>query len=123
MDIDTTSPVKIAVDTPARRVYADQVRCLLAGDAMRLVDDHYHPDATVQSFTWKVTGAEALRAHFARYLGAVRILEVVSTDAFAETPEGIAFEATVRTDQGLVRVYDVMRLRDGRIAFHFTGTR
>ena len=123
MDIDTDSPVRIPLDTPARRFYANQVRCLIAGDADRLVSDHYHPDATVQSFAWQVTGAAALRAHFARYLSAVRILEVVSTDAFAETPEGLAFEATVRTDQGLVRVYDVMRLCDGRIAFHFTGTR
>jgi hypothetical protein len=106
-----------------RRLFENQVQCLLAGDPDRLVTENYQSDATVQSFQGTVTGADALRVHFGHYLAAVRILEVVSVDAFAETAESVAFEATIRTDKGIVRVYDVMMLRDGRITFHFTGIR
>ena len=120
---DPGSPTKIPIDTAGKRLYDQQVRCLLAADADRLVRENYHPDATVQSFAWTVTGHDALRAHFANYMRAVRILEVTSTDAFTETPDSVSFEATLRTDGGVVRVYDVLMLRNGRIAFHFTGTR
>lgn len=112
-----------ASPSPGRRLFDNQVRCLLAGDPERLVAENYQPDATVQSFQWTVTGADALKAHFGRYLSAVRILEVVSVDGFAETADSIAFEATIRTDKGIARVYDVMTLRDGLVAFHFTGNR
>lgn len=117
------NPVKMPVDTAGKRFYRNQVECLIAGDPDRLVAENYHPDATVQSFQWTVTGHEALRAHFGRYLGAVKIEEVVSTDNFAETANTIAFEATIRTDKGIARVYDVMTLKDGKITFHFTGVR
>jgi hypothetical protein len=120
MPATTTADVS---PSPGRRLFENQVSCLLAGDPVRLVAENYRPDATVQSFQWTVTGADALKAHFGRYLSAVRILEVVSVDAFAETADTIAFEATIRTDKGIARVYDVMTLREGRIAFHFTGNR
>jgi|JI10StandDraft_1071094.scaffolds.fasta_scaffold30146_4 carbon-monoxide dehydrogenase small subunit len=117
------SPVKIIVDTPGKLFYENQVKCLLAGDADRLVDENYLPDATVQSFDWKVTGHEALRAHFRNYMRWVHIEEVLSTDNFTETDNTISFEATVRTNRGVGRVYDVFTLRNGKVAFHFTGTK
>jgi SnoaL-like domain len=118
----STTPAATA-SSQGRRLFDNQVRCLLAGDPDRLVTENYQPDATVQSFQATVTGADALKVHFGQYLATVRILEVVSVDAFAETAESVAFEATIRTDKGIVHVYDVMMLRDGRIAFHFTGIR
>jgi len=106
-----------------RRLFNNQIKCLLAGDPDRLITENYQPDATVQSFEWTVSGADALRAHFGHYLSTVSILEVAAVEAFAETANSIAFEATIRTNSGIVRVYDVMMLREGRISFHFTGTR
>lgn len=117
------SPVKMIVDSWGKRFYENQVRCLIAGDANRLVEENYLPDATVQSFDWTVTGHEALRAHFGNYMRWVKIIEVVSTDKFTETDNTVCFEATVRSNRGVVRVYDVMTLKDGKITYHFTGVK
>jgi carbon-monoxide dehydrogenase small subunit len=117
------SPVKMIVDTWGKHFYENQVRCLIAGDANRLVDENYLPGATVQSHEWTVTGHEALRAHFGNYMRWVKIIEVVSTDHFSETPDSVCFEATIRSNHGVVRVYDVMTMRDGKIIYHFTGVK
>jgi hypothetical protein len=120
---NSDSPVKIVVDTWGKRFYENQVRCLIAGDANRLVDENYWPDATVQSHEWTVTGHDALRVHFANYMNAVKIIEVVSTENFSETANSVCFEATIRSSLGVVRVYDVMTMRDGKIEYHFTGVK
>lgn len=117
------SPVKIIVDTWGKRFFENQVRCLIAGDANRLVEENYLPEATVQSHEWTVTGHEALRTHFGNYMRAVKIIEVVSTEHFSETPNSVCFEATIRSSLGVVRVYDVMTMRDGKIIYHFTGVK
>ena len=117
------SAVKIIVDSPGKRFYENQVKCLISGDANRLVEENYLPDATVQSYEWTVTGHEALRAHFANYMRWVKIIEVISTEHFAETEHSVCFEATVRSNRGVVKVYDVMTMRDGKITYHFTGTK
>jgi aerobic carbon-monoxide dehydrogenase small subunit len=119
----TTSPVHMIVDTPGKRFYENQVRHLLAGDADGLVDDNYHPDAVVASFDFQVTGHEALKAHFRNYLKWVRIEEIISTDKFTESDDKVSFEATVRTNHGVFRVYDVFTLKDGKAIYHFTGVR
>jgi len=117
------SPVKMALDTPFKHFYANQVRCLIDQDPVKLVETNYHPDATVQSHEWTVTGHEALKAHFANYMHWVKIQEVLSTDHYAETANSIAFEATIKSSAGIAKVYDVMLLRDGKVYFHFTGTK
>jgi hypothetical protein len=113
----------VIADTPGRRLYENQVRHLLAGDPDGLVEDNYDPDAVVASFDFHVRGHEALKAHFRDYMRSVRIEEIVSTDRFTESDDHVAFEATVRTNRGVVRVYDVITHRDGRIIHHFTGLR
>jgi len=117
------SPVRMIVDTPGKQFYQRQVECLIAGDADALVDENYHDDAVLTAFEFKVKGKEALRKHFRNYLRWVNIKRVVSTDKFAETGNTILFEATVESNHGVVHVYDAMVLRDGKIAYHFTGVK
>ena len=117
----TTSPIRMLVDTPGKKFYENQVRYLVAGDADKLVDDNYHPDAVVASFDFTVKGHEALKAHFRNYMRWVQIKEVISTDNFTETQDGVSFEATVRTNRGIAKVYDVFVIKDGKITYHFTG--
>ena len=119
----TSSPIHMIVDTPGKRLYESQVRYLIAGDADGLVDDNYAPDAVVASFDFQVKGHDALKAHFRNYMRWVQIKEVISTDKFTETDDGLSFEATVRTNRGVARVYDVFTLRDGKVIYHFTGLR
>ena len=119
----TTSPVRMIVDTPLKAVYENQVRYLLAGDADGLVEDNYHPDAVVASFDFTVKGHDALKAHFRNYMKWVQIEEVLSTDRFTETEDGFSFEATVRTNRGVAKVYDVFVLEDGKVTYHFTGVK
>jgi hypothetical protein len=111
------------VDTPGGRFYQNQVECLLAGDADRLVDENYLENAVLTSAEFIVKGRDALRAHFRNYLKWVKIKEVKSTDKFVETENTLLFEATVESNYGVVRVYDAFVLERGKIAFHFTGVR
>jgi carbon-monoxide dehydrogenase small subunit len=115
------SPVHMIVDTPGKRFYERQVKYLLEGNADALVEDNYHEDAVVVSFDSTVKGHEALKTHFRNYMKWVRIIEVLSTEHFTETEDSVAFEATVRSNQGVAKVYDVMLLKDGKITYHFTG--
>ncbi len=120
----SSSPVRMIVDTPYKRIYEKQVQYLIAADADGLVEDHYHPDAVVASFDFTVTGKENLKAHFTNYMKWVDIQEVVSTDKFTETEDGFSFEATVRTNYGPAQVYDVFVLDDdGQVTSHFTGVK
>jgi aerobic carbon-monoxide dehydrogenase small subunit len=117
----TSSPIRMIADTPGKKFYETQVRYLIAGDADKLVEDNYHPDAVVASFDFTVKGHEALKAHFRNYMRWVQIKEVVSTDKFTETDDGVSFEATVRTNRGTAKVYDVFVIKEGKITYHFTG--
>lgn len=117
----TQGLVAMPVDTPKKRMYENQVRHLIAGDADGLVDDNYDEHATIASFKFEVSGREALKAHFRNFMGSVKILEVLSTDNFAETARGFSFEATVRTNFGIGKVYDVFVLEGDKVIYHFTG--
>lgn len=118
-----TSPVKMICDTPAKRFYQQQVEYLLRGDADGLVDTNYNDGATLTAAEWTVRGKDELKKHFRNYLKWVKIQEVISTDKFVETDNTVLFEATVKSNHGVVKVYDTFVLRDGKIDFHFTGTK
>ncbi len=118
----TNSPVRMIVDTPKKAMYANQVRHLIAANADALVEDNYDEDALVASYEFKVKGKPALKEHFRNYMRWVQIKEVLSTDKFVETDDGFSFEATVRTNRGVGRVYDVFVLNPaGKVTYHFTG--
>lgn len=117
------NPVRMIVDTPGKEFYQRQVEYLIAGDPDALVDDNYNDDAVLTAADFIVEGKEALRKHFRNYLRWVNIKKVTSTDKFVETGSTILFEATVESNHGVVHVYDAMVLRDGKIAYHFTGVK
>jgi aerobic carbon-monoxide dehydrogenase small subunit len=117
------SAVSMIVDTPAKRFYERQVEMLQAGDADRLVEENYLEDAVLTSPDFIVRGKEALKRHFRNYLKWVTIKKVISTDKFVETENTVLFEATVESNHGIVKVYDAFVLRDGKIAYHFTGVK
>lgn len=107
--------------TSGRTFYDKQIRLLEAHDVDTLVNEQYHDDASLVSFDATLSGRDALRKHFHEYLRNLGSLEVLSTDRFTETDDAIFFEATVRTDHGIARVYDVFMLRGERATHHFTG--
>jgi hypothetical protein len=121
MDMET--PVTMIIDTPGKQFYQRQVECLIAKDVDRLVDENYHDDAVLTSADSTARGKPALKAHFHNYLNRVTIKEVKSTDLFVETADTLLFEATVETDHGIAKVYDAFVLRDGKVAYHFTGVK
>jgi hypothetical protein len=108
---------------PAGRDFYDrQIRYLADKDVDGLVANQYADDAEIVSFGVVKKGREALLDHFRGYLDHLGSIELLSTDNFQATEDSIFFEATVRTGTyGVVRVYDVWVLADGRIARHFTG--
>jgi ketosteroid isomerase-like protein len=107
-------------ETPGRAFYNRQIAALESGDVDRVMAQ-YHEDAVLVSFDTTVRGRTALREHFVGYLARLGSLTLLSTDRWAETPDAIFFEATVRTSSAEVKVYDIFMLRDGRATHHFTG--
>jgi uncharacterized membrane protein len=81
----------------------------------------YHPDATIISFDFVVKGHEAIRKHFEEYLSHLGALKLKNTEKFAETDDAIFFEATVISNLGEARVYNVFLLQNGKATHHFTG--
>ncbi len=106
--------------TPGRAFYDRQIALLEAGDIDGVVNQ-YHDDAVLVWFDFTVRGREAIREHMTSYLARLGLLKLQSTDRFTETEDAIFFEATIRTDLGIARVYDVFILREGRATHHFTG--
>lgn len=107
-------------NTPGQIFYERQIAVLEALD-MDGIMQQYHPDATVLGFDVHVKGHPAIRKHFEGYLERLGTIKLKSTDNFAETEDGILFEATILTRLGEARVYDVFMLRDGKATHHFTG--
>jgi hypothetical protein len=106
--------------TPGRAFYDRQIAALESGDIDKVMAQ-YHQDAVLVSFDTTVRGLAALREHFVEYLARLGSLTLLSTDRWAETPDSVFFEATVRTSSADVKVYDVFMLREGKATHHFTG--
>ncbi len=107
--------------TPGRRFYEQQLVYLKNKDLDGLMGQ-YHEDAVLIGFDFQITGRVALRAHFENYFKKLGFIDVVSTDKFTETSDSIFFEATVKTQLGTVRVYDVFMLKEGKTTHQFTGS-
>jgi aerobic carbon-monoxide dehydrogenase small subunit len=118
-----SSPVRMIVDTKAKQFYQRQVKYLMSKDVERLVDENYLEDAVLTSGDFTVRGKPALKEHFQNYLKWVTIKEVKSTDLFVETDNTVLFEATIESNFGTAKVYDAFVLRDGKVAYHFTGVK
>ena len=107
--------------TPGQKFYERQLGFLASGDTDALVDNQYTPDGTIISFDFIRRGTAELKQHFKNYMAMLGYIKLVSTDKFTETADSIYFEATVETKLGVVRVYDVFMLKDGKATHHFTG--
>jgi ketosteroid isomerase-like protein len=108
-------------ESPGTVFYERQVALLEAGDVDGLVEHQFHEDATLISFDVTRRGREALRRHFRDYLQSLGSMKVVSTDKLTETDDALFFEATIRTDHGTARAYNVFMLRAGKATHLFTG--
>ena len=106
--------------TPGRTFYERQIAALEAHDLDALLAQ-YHPDATMVGFDFTVKGHAAIKKHFEGYLERLGTLKLQSTDKFSELEDAIFFEATITSDLGEARVYDVFMLRDGKATHHFSG--
>ena len=106
--------------TPGKEFYDTQIAALTRGDLDALAAQ-YSDDAVLVSFDFTVRGRDAIRAHMQGYLQMLGSFALLSTDKWAETDDSIFFEATVRTNLGQARVYDVFMLRGGKATHHFTG--
>ena len=92
--VDPTSRIRIPIDTPMRRFYAEHVAFLDARDHVGLVENHYREDAIVMSVDYVVVGRAELLAHFAKYAGLMAHLEVVTTDKWTESETTFAFDGS-----------------------------
>ena len=108
-------------DSPGKRFYDRQLEFLSEKDVDGLVENQYHADGKIVGFEFTRRGREELRAHFTGYLENLGYIELRSTDKFTETEDSIFFEATVSTQLGVARVYDVFVLSEGKASHHFTG--
>jgi ketosteroid isomerase-like protein len=108
------------MNAPGKQFYDTQIAFLEAGDLDGLMSQ-YHEDTILVGFDLTVRGREALRKHMEGYLARLGSFKLKSTDKFTETGDSIFFEATVLTDLGEARVYDVFMLKDGRATHQFTG--
>ena len=106
--------------TPGKAFYQQQIAALEAYDIDALMAQ-YHPDAAMIGFDFTVKGHTAIRKHFVGYLERLGTLKLKSTDKFTETDDSIFFEATITTNLGEARVYDVFLLRGGKATHHFSG--
>lgn len=106
--------------TSGREFYNAQIAFLEAGDLDGLMSQ-YHEDTVLVGFDLIVRGREALRKHMEGYLARLGSFKLKSTDKFTETEDSIFFEATVLTNLGEAKVYDVFILKDGRATHQFTG--
>jgi hypothetical protein len=107
-------------DTLGRAFYQRQIAALEARDLNALLAQ-YHPDATMVALDFVVKGHVAIKEHFESYLERLGTLKLKSTDKFTETEDAIFFEATIVSELGEARVYDVFMLRDGKATHHFSG--
>lgn len=103
-----------------RQFYDRQIAFLESDDLDGLMTQ-YADSAVLVSFDATIEGKEALRPYMRRYLDRLGKLQLVSTDRFTETPDSIFFEATIRSQLGEAKVYDVFILREGKATHHFTG--
>ena len=111
-------------DTPGWRFYQKHLGFFYRRDIEGLLASDYAEDAELISYDFAVRGHAAMRPIFAAYLEMLGDFTVKSTEHFTETEDSILLEATLAGPKfGERKVYDVFVFRDGKAAYHFTGTR
>jgi hypothetical protein len=112
------------LDTPGFKFYKKHLQYFFDKDVEGLVNNDYTPDAQVLAGEFAVQGTEALKQLFTGYLDMIGNFTLRSTDKFCESGDAIILEAILDTEKtGERKVYDCFVMRDGKIAYHFTGVR
>lgn len=104
-----------------RAVYDKQIEYLTAGDLEGLISQ-YSDNANLIRFDKTISGKENLREFFKEYLLHLGTFKLISTDKYTETKDALFFEATVQSNLGIAKIYDVFMLNnEGKITHHFAG--
>lgn len=106
--------------TPGQSLIDRVIEALQAGDLQTLMA-LYTDDAVLVRFGQKVEGKTALRQFFAEMLPGFKVFRLVRMEKLVEARNAILFEALVLGVNGVIRVYDVFVLRNGKITHHFVG--
>lgn len=117
------SPARILADTPLKQLYERQVGYLKARDVDALMDNNYAEHVILTTFGGVYTGREAVRQYYRDRVQALGDVDFLSTDKFVESDGAFYFEATVRSAEGVRKVYNGCVVRDGRITHHFEGVK
>lgn len=88
---------------------------------MEILKRQYHADAVFVNFDFTVRGRDSIIQYLNGYLEHLGYLKLRSTDKFVETDDAIFFEATVESQLGIARVYDIFILQDAKATHHFAG--
>lgn len=112
--------------TDLKQFYDEQIELLAANDGAALVEAHYTDNAEMIIISGDEPiikkGKEELKQLFEYYLTNV-YRGFVSTEKFAATGDSLMFEATINTVNGQLKVYDCMKLENGKIVRHFSGAK
>lgn len=111
-------------DTPGWKFFIKHLDFFINKDVDGLLASDYTDDALVTSYDFAIRGKENLKVLFTQYLEMVGDITLKSTEHWRETEDSILIEATMDTSRaGERKVYDCFVMRDGKIAYHFTGLR
>lgn len=124
------SPATVFGGEEQKMMYKDfynrHVELLAKKDANLLVENDYHDQAVmillVGDEAQIISGKPALKQVLGNYLEFI-YRGFVSTEKYAEIDDGLAFEATIKTNAGTAQVYDSLVMKDGKIFRHFSGMR
>ncbi len=106
--------------------YEEQLELLASKDAVALVNAHYNENAEMIVLSGSEPiikkGAAEIIQLFEYYLSNVYD-GFISTEKFASTEDCLMFEATINTVNGPLKIYDSMKLENGKIITHFSGVK
>ncbi len=105
----------------AMQLHDDYVQYHINGDADGLVENLFTDDARLITQRLAVEGREAVRQVFLDIFARESNFESRSVEKITCDTDYIWFEASVTSSLGDRRLYDVMKLRDGKICLQFVG--
>ncbi len=83
----------------------------------------YADDAKVVSYSSVAEGPEQIRALFDRSLATHGSYQVLTIDQFQEAGDVVMWDASVRTEAGILQTTHVVVLEGGKITHHVPGIR
>lgn len=115
--------------TPGRKFFDEHMAYIGANEIDAMIDTQYHEDAVLISPfdvipgtppPHIVRGRAALKEFFHTYVSWQGSINVESLYDFAETEEGIFFQAIFTSNTGRWVVGDAWHMKDGFIYYHYS---